>query len=144
MKPVVANASEIFENLIAKFKASDTDKKIQKQTNQILGKLQRIFYSENLEQFKNLNGEKDTNEFIVEIENSSAGETGKILIRHTDLFRLLQQKILNSGRPFVIFEHEDNLIEHSRGDGSSKKSKDYQLDSPLCSRFCLDEFRRKN
>ena len=27
MKPVVANASEIFENLIAKFKASDTDKK---------------------------------------------------------------------------------------------------------------------
>ena len=27
MKPIVANASEIFENLIAKFKASDTDKK---------------------------------------------------------------------------------------------------------------------
>ena len=58
MKSVVANASEIFENLVAKFKASDTDKKIQKQTNQILFKLQRAkntFHSENLEQFKNLN-----------------------------------------------------------------------------------------
>ena len=41
MKPVVANPSETFENLIEKLKASDTDKKIQKQTNQILFKLQR-------------------------------------------------------------------------------------------------------
>ena len=66
MKPVVANASEIFENLIAKFKASDTDKKIQKQTNQILGKLQRIFHSENLEQFKNLNGGKNQRDYLEE------------------------------------------------------------------------------
>ena len=32
---------------------------------------------------------------------------------------------MNSGRPFVISEHEDNLIEHSRGYGSSKKPQDY-------------------
>ena len=128
MKPVVANPSETFENLIEKLKIADTDTKIQKQINQILGKLQRaknMFHFENLEQFKNLSGGKNPNEFIAEIKNSSADEARKILLCHTDLFRLLQQKILNSGRPFVISEHEDNLIEHSRGYGSSKKPQDY-------------------
>ena len=41
MKPVVANPSETFESLIEKLKIADTDTKIQKQINQILGKLQR-------------------------------------------------------------------------------------------------------
>ena len=71
MKPVVANPSETFENLIEKLKASDTDKKIQKQTNQILFKLQRAknkFHSENLEQFKNLNvnGKKNPKDYLEE------------------------------------------------------------------------------
>lgn len=38
---------------------------------------------------------------------------------------LLQQKILNSGRPFVISEHEDELTEHTRGYGEGKKPQDY-------------------
>ena len=69
MKPVVANPSETFENLIEKLKASDTDKKIQKQTNQILFKLQRAkskFHSENLEQFKNLSGGKNPKDYLEE------------------------------------------------------------------------------
>ena len=38
---------------------------------------------------------------------------------------MLQQKILNSGRPFVISEHEDELTEHSREYDEGKKPQDY-------------------
>ena len=111
-----------------KLKVSDDDKKIQRQINQIIGKLQRAknsLHGETLEQFKNLSGGKNPNEFIAEIKNSSDDEARKILLRHTDLFRLLQQKILNSGRPFVVSEHEDELTEHTRGYGKGKKPQDY-------------------
>ena len=111
MKPVVANPSETFENLIARFKASDTDKKFKSKQIKFSSNFngqKNIFHSENLEQFKNLNGGKNPNEFIAEIKNSSADGARKILLRHTDLFRLLQQKILNSGRPFVLSEYEDS------------------------------------
>ena len=52
-------------------------------------------------------------------------ESKKVLLRHVDLFRLLQQKILNSGRPFVISDHEDELTAHKRGYGTGQKPQDY-------------------
>lgn len=119
MRPVVANPSETFESLLEKLKVADNATQIQQQINQLLGKLQRAktkMSGENLEQIQSL---------IVEVKNLSPHESKKVLLRHVDLFRLLQQKILNGGRPFVISDHEDELTEHGRGYGTGQKPQDY-------------------
>ncbi len=119
MKPVVANPAETFESLLEKLKVADNPTQIQKQINQLLGKLQRAknkVSSENLEQIQSLIGK---------VKHLSPHESKKVLLRHVDLFRLLQQKILNNGRPFVISDHEDELTEHGRGYGTGQKPQDY-------------------
>lgn len=128
MKPVVVNPTENFSSLLEKLKISDDDKQIQKQINQIIGKLQRTknnFRGETLEQFKNLAGGKTPEQFAGEVKNLSPQAAKKFLLRHVDLFNLLQQKNLNSGRAFVISDHEDELIEHTRGFGKGKEPQDY-------------------
>ena len=92
--------------------------------SQIVAKLQRAkfkFNAETLEQFKNLAG-KSINEFISHIKNLNPDDAKNFLLQHKDLFKFLQE---NSGRIFVISEHEDFLIEHSRGYGEGKKPQDY-------------------
>ena len=119
MKPVVANPNDTFESLLEKLKVADNASQIQKQINQLLGKLQRTknkLSGENLEQIQSLIGE---------VKNLSPHDAKKFLLRHVDLFRLLQQSILNSGRPFVISDHEDELTEHKRGYGNGQKPQDY-------------------
>ena len=101
MKPVVANPAETFESLLEKLKVADNAPQIQQQINQLLGKLQRAknkLCGENLEQVQSLIGE---------VKNLSPHESKKFLLRHVDLFRLLQQKILTGGSSFVISDHED-------------------------------------
>ena len=82
-------------------------RKLQRAKNKVSG--------ENLKQVQSLIGE---------MKNLSPHESKKVLLRHVDLFRLLQQKILTGGRPFVISNHEDELIEHGRGYGTGQKPKD--------------------
>ena len=128
MKPVVVNPTENFSSLLEKLKISDDDRQIQTQINQIIGKLQRTknkFSSSDLENFKSLSGGKTPEQFVGTMKNLSPQESKKFLLRHVDLFHLLQQKILNSGRPFVISEHEDELTEYTRGFGSGQKPQDY-------------------
>jgi type I restriction enzyme R subunit len=128
MKPVVVNPTENFSNLLEKLKISDDDKQIQKQINQIIGKLQRTknnLHGETLEQFKNLADKKTPEQFVGEVKNLSSQSAKNFLLRHVDLFRLLQQKNLNSGKPFVISEHDDELTEHTRGFDKGKKPQDY-------------------
>ena len=60
MKPVVANPAETFESLLEKLKVAENATQIQKQINQIIGKLQRAknkVSGENLEQIQSLIGE---------------------------------------------------------------------------------------
>ena len=119
MKPIVANPAETFKSLLENLNAADNEKQVQKQINRIIGKLQRTknkLSGENLEQIQSL---------ISEVKNLSPHESKKFLLSHVDLFRLLQQKILNSGRPFVISDHEDELTAHKRGYGTGQQPKDY-------------------
>ena len=85
----------------------------------MLGKLQRAknkLSGEKLEQIQSLIGK---------VKNLSPYESKKFLLRHVDLFGLLQQKILNGGRPFVISDYKDELTEHKRGYGTGQKPQDY-------------------
>ena len=119
MKPVVVNPAETFESLLEKLKVANNSTQIQQHINQLLGKLQRAknkWNGENLEQIQSLIGE---------VKNLSPHDAKKSLLCHVDLFRLLQQRILNSGRPFVISDHEDELTEHKRGYGTGQKPQDY-------------------
>ncbi len=119
MKPVVANPAETFESRLEKLKVADNAAQIQKQINQLIGKVQRAnnkLNGENLEQIQNLIGEA---------KNLSPHVDKKFLLHHVDFFRLWQQKILNGSRPFVISDHEDELIAHKRGYGIGQKPQDY-------------------
>ena len=128
MKPVVVNPTETFTSLLEKLKIADDEIKIKKQINQILGKLQRTknnFTGNSLEQIKILTGGKNLNHFISEVKNLSSDDAKKFLLNHKKLFQKLQEKILHTGRTFVISHHDDHLTEHTRGYGSAKKPQDY-------------------
>ena len=74
MRPVVVNPTENFSSLLEKLKISDDDKQIQKQINQIIGKLQRTknkFSSSDLENFKSLSGGKTPEQFADEVKKLS-------------------------------------------------------------------------
>lgn len=112
MKPLVANSNETFLSLLEKLKTSNGKVQIEK----IIAKLQRAkikFDAETLEHFKNLAGGKNVSEFIDAIKNSPNAKN--FLLQHVKLFQFLQEK---TPRPFVISEHEDFLLEHSRGEVS--------------------------
>ena len=123
-QPVIFNPAETFKILIDKLQRAENSQ-IPNLVAQIIAKLQRVKFKlnpENLEHFINLSGGKSLNQFINEIKNLQPADTKNFLLQHKDLFKFLQEK---SGRNFVISEHEDFLIEHSRGYGEGKKPQDY-------------------
>ena len=124
MQPVISNPAETFKSLFDKLNRAESSQ-LPNLISQIVAKLQRAkfkFNAETLEHFKNLSGGKSPEQFINEIKNLNPLDAKNFLLQHKDLFKFLQE---NSGRIFVISEHEDFLIEHSRGYGEGKKPQDY-------------------
>ncbi len=129
MKPVAANPNETFSTLLDKLKFSNDANQIKNLISQIVAKLQRAkikFDAETFEHFKNLSGGYDFNQFISKIKNSA--DAKNFLLQRINLFKFLREK---KPHPFVISEHEDFLLEHSRGYGGNNKPADY-----------LDEFTK--
>lgn len=115
MKPVVANPTETFAQLLDKLKTLDDNKAVQNLVNQIIAKLRRRKPSAQI------------NELINTLKTLPAQKAKKFLLSHADS---LQEKI-SHGRTFVISEHEDFLTAHEIGYGEGKRPQDY-----------LDEFTK--
>lgn len=115
MKPVVANPTETFAQLLDKLKTLDDNKAVQNLVNQIIAKLRRRKPSAQI------------SELINTLKTLPAQDAKKFLLSHADS---LQEKI-SHGRTFVISEHEDFLTAHEIGYGEGKRPQDY-----------LDEFTK--
>ena len=115
MKPVVANSSVTFTQLLDTLKNLDDDKAIQNLVNQIIVKLRRCKTNEQIK------------DIIDTLKNLSAQDAKDFLLQHAGS---LQEKI-SHGRTFVISEHEDFLTAHEIGFGEGKRPQDY-----------LDEFTK--
>ena len=115
MKPVVANSSVIFTQLLDNLKNLDDDKAVQNLVNQIIVKLRRCKPNEQIK------------DIIDTLKTLSAQDAKNFLLQHADS---LQEKI-SHGRTFVISEHEDFLTAHEIGFGEGKHPQDY-----------LDEFTK--
>ena len=115
MKPVVANPSVTFTQLIDKLKTFNDDKSIRHVVNQIIVKLRRVKTNENA---KGL---------IDAVKNLPTQDAKKFLLENEPF---LCSKIFRA-KSFVISEHEDFLTAHEIGYGEGKRPQDY-----------LDEFAK--
>lgn len=131
MKPVVTNPKTSFTQLLDSLEQEDDEILIQQHINEIVAKLQRKkknIDSKTMDHFVSMTGGMEPDQFIVEIQKAKPEEAKKRLLGYYDMFQMLQETKANGGKPIVISDKEDELIEHSRGYGSGVKPEDY-LDS---------------
>ena len=128
MKPVVANPSTTFTQLLDGLEILDDEKQVQYQINQIIAKLQRKkrnMDSKTMEHFISMTGGKDPTEFIIDIQKRKPEDARNRLLDYADMFKMLQAAKANGNYPVVISDAEDELLEHSRGYGAGSKPEDY-------------------
>lgn len=118
MKPVVANSTETFAQLLERLETLDEDKAVQNLVNQIIVRLRR-------------RSDEQLKDVIDTLKTLPAQDAKAFILNHADA---LQEKI-SRGREFVISEHEDRLTAHERGFGEGKRPQDY-LDE--CTKFIAD------
>ena len=128
MKPVVANPTTTFTQLLDGLEEVEEKDVIQAQINQILAKLQRKkrrMGEKTMEQFISMTDGMDPTQFIVEIEKQTPEDAKKRLLAYRDMFAYIQQTSADGRKPVVISEKEDELTKHTRGYGNSDKPEDY-------------------
>ena len=128
MKPVAADPATTFEQLLDGLEVLDDQKQVQHQIEQIIAKLQRKkrhMDSRIKEHFISMTGGKDPTQFIADIQQCKPEDAKKRLLAYAELLGMLGQCKPNGGRPVVISDHEDELLEHSRGYGNGSKPEDY-------------------
>ena len=128
MKPVVANPTASFTQLLEGLEVLEDDRQVENQINQIIAKLQRKkrnMSSTVMEHFIDMTGGLDPTQFIAEIKQQTPQAAKDRLLAHADLFARLQEIRANGGRPVVISDAEDNLVSHERGYGKNSRPEDY-------------------
>ncbi|MEY8394061.1 type I restriction-modification system endonuclease [Lachnospiraceae bacterium 45-P1] len=128
MKPVVANPTTTFTQLLDGLEEVEDKEVVQAQINQIIAKLQRKkrrMDGKTMEQFKSMTDGLDPTQFIIDIEKQTPENAKKRLLSYRDMFAYIQQTKTNSGNPVIISEEEDVLTGHTRGYGDSEKPEDY-------------------
>lgn len=128
MKPVVTNPSASFEELMKGLEVATTDEQLAYQIDLIVAKLQRKrrnVSNKALEQFAHLTGGKDLGAFAEHLNSSTIKEATAELLSHREAFSVLDKDKTHRKRPVVIDNHEDELIDHTRGYGEGQKPEDY-------------------
>ena len=128
MKPVVANPSASFKDLIKGLEVAATEEQLAYQIDLIVAKLQRKrrnVSQKALEHFIHLTGGKDLSAFAEHLNSSTIEEATAELISHREAFSVLDKDKTHHKRPVVIDDHEDELIDHTRGYGEGQKPEDY-------------------
>ena len=130
MKPMVANPTATYTQLLDGLEVMEDERQIQNQINQIIAKIQRQkrnMSTEVLEHFTDLTGGLDPTQFVTELQKTSLESPQKAkeqLLASHELFQLLQVREYH-GRKVVISDAEDRLISHERGYGKSSRPEDY-------------------
>ena len=132
MKPVVANPTATFDQLLEGLKTVEDQKQVENQINQIIAKLQRKkrnLDSTTLEHFTSMTGGMTPEQFIVDIKQRPAADARNRLLANEELFALLQAHKPNGGKPVVISDEEDELLKHTRGYGKNDQRPEDYLDA---------------
>jgi type I restriction enzyme R subunit len=128
MKPVVANSSTTFTKLLDGLESIDDPQQVQYQINQIVAKMQRKkgnISAKTLEHFTDLTGGLTPSQFITDILEHDPIVAKKRLLQYHKLFEILQETNPNGGKPQVISDKEDHLLNHGRGFGNGGQPEDY-------------------
>ena len=128
MKPVAANPSASFGQLLDGLEVLEDEKQIEYQIDQIIAKLQRKkrkLDSKTMEHFVSMTGGVDPSQFIQQLEQESTRQARNRILAHRDLFELLGETRANGGRPVVISDAPDELVSHTRGYGTGSRPEDY-------------------
>lgn len=144
MKPVVMNPFASFDDLLNGLTVAKTDEEKAHLIDTIVAKPQRkrAHTSKNAtEQFMYLTGGQDITTFARNIKSenltrsellgSASPKTEKInkliekLLSNREAFLVLDNDKHHGKRSIVIDDHDDKLIEHTRGYGDGKKPEDY-------------------
>lgn len=133
MKPVVANPKISFTTLFDELQELEDEAQQKQHIETILAKLQRKqkrLNEEEKQKFETLSGGQTVEEFIVWLRKSPVNEVKAKLQERKGLVFFLDENRYQPSRQFIS-NHEDKLIEHTRGYGGAKRPEDY-----------LDEFGR--
>lgn len=128
MKPVVADPSTTFEQLIDGLEVADTKEETRNKINQIIAGLwrkKRKMSDEMSAHFTNLSGGFKPTEYIEKLENESEDAAKNRILEDRQLFKMLQEIKSNGKRPVVISDKEDILTGHTRGYGDKDRPEDY-------------------
>ncbi len=128
MKPVVVNPGATFEQLLNGLEALEDERQVQNQIDQIMTKLQRKkqhMNAETMEHFISMTEGQDLIQFISDIQRQEPQEAKKRLLAYAELFKMLTKFEPDGHRSVVVSDHEDELLEHSRGYGTGSKPEDY-------------------
>ena len=132
MKPVVANPTATFTQLLDGLEVIEDEKQAENQIQQIIAKLQRKkrnMDGKTMEHFISMTGGMDPSQFIADLEQRPVADARNRLLAQRELFRLLQEKKANGGRPVVVSDAEDELVSHTRGYGKADQRPEDYLDS---------------
>jgi type I restriction enzyme R subunit len=127
MKPVVADPSASFEQLLTGLEVMTDEKQLRNQINQIVAKLQRKkrnMTDQTVEHFVSMTGGKDPSQFIAELRNKSTAEVKEQLLANHELFEMLEEARTKRART-VVSDQEDEVLSHERGYGNGSKPEDY-------------------
>ena len=92
MKPVVANPSASFGQLLDGLEVLEDEKQIAYQIDQIIAKLQRKkrkLDGKTMEHFVSMTGGMDPTQFIQQLEQEPSQQARNRILAHRDLFELL-------------------------------------------------------
>ena len=132
MKPVVANPSTSFTQLLDGLEELNDEAHVKNQINQVIAKLQRKkknIDAKTMEHFIDMSGGMDPTQFVVDIQKRSPEDAKKRLLAYYDLFRMLQESKPNGGRPVVISDKQDTFIEERRGYGNKDARPEDYIDA---------------
>ncbi|WP_303791184.1 type I restriction-modification system endonuclease [Anaerotruncus colihominis] len=128
MKPLAANPSVSFGQLLDGLEVLEEEKQIEYQIDQIIAKLQRKkqkLDSKTMEHFVSMTGGMDPSRFIQQLGQEPPQQARSRILAHRDLFELLGEPRANGGRQVVVSDTPDELVSHTRGYGTGSRPEDY-------------------
>ena len=128
MKPVVANPTTSFEDLLKGLEVLTSEDQIAYQIDQIVAKLQRKrrnISKKGLEQFMALLDGSDLASYAHNLEICPAVKAKESILQHKEAFTILDHDKGKRKHGRIIDNHDDEVISHTRGYGSGQKPEDY-------------------
>lgn len=127
MKPVVVNPTTTFQQLTEEFEHLDNEKRVKKQVEQIIAKLQRkrkYLNDDQIAQFQYNAQGSDPDELIELLKEDTANNSMNKIIQLGGLWKFLDE-LKPAPSIMLVSDHEDEYLSTERGYGNASKPEDY-------------------